>query len=343
MKATAWRTVWRWLIGVALWLPLSGCYYVQAVRGHWSVVGAAEPVDQVIADSGTDSQLRARLRMSQEALDFAHRELGLPDNGSYREFVALERDYVVMNVFAAPPFSLTPKTWCYPFVGCLAYRGYFAASDAERYADKLRRRGLDVHVGRSAAYSTLGRFNDPLLSTMFARSDDSLVWLLFHELAHQVIYVDGDTTFNESFASAVADAGLARWRAAQGRSIDADVTVRLRERRQAMRDELERLRTALASLYDSETATEEAKVNQKRQLFDGISATWRAQQWPGKPPANNAALVVGAIYDALVPEFTAILATECEQSLPCLYERVRELGAMSKAERDALLQSAATP
>ena len=187
---------------------LSACYYVQATRGQIEVLSKREPIDEVLASPETDDELGRRLRLVQEAREFSIDELGLPDNDSYRSYSDLERDFVVWNVFAAPEFSLQAREWCYPIVGCVSYRGYFSETAAREEADRLARKGFDVAVGGVPAYSTLGNFADPVLSTMMRWDDVRLVSTLFHELAHQVLYIKDDTAFNESFATAVEEIGI---------------------------------------------------------------------------------------------------------------------------------------
>src|ERR1700683_3195156 len=192
---------------------LPGCaigYFTQAAQGQWRLLRARRPIEQVIADPAASEQLKARLRVVQDARDFAVTDLGLPDNGSYRSYSDLKRPYVVWNVVAAPEFSVAPLRWCFPFNGCLRYRGYFRERDARRMAAALAARGNDVMVGGVAAYSTLGHFSDPVLNTMMRYGDLELVSTIFHELAHQLIYVHGDTEFNESFAVTVEQEGLRR-------------------------------------------------------------------------------------------------------------------------------------
>jgi predicted aminopeptidase len=185
--------------------------HMQAIRGQIEVMHARQPIPEVIADEESPDELRKRLATVQEARDFAVEELLLADNKSYRSYADLGRDYVVWNVFAAPEFSLEPKTWCYPVAGCVAYRGYFAEEAARKKAQTLSDDGFDVAVGGVSAYSTLGRFSDPVLNTMMRWPDTQLIATIFHELAHQKLYVKGDTEFNESFATAVADIGIKRW------------------------------------------------------------------------------------------------------------------------------------
>lgn len=326
----------RWLGRAALLLtllPLTGCYYLQAARGQMAITRAQQPIDALLGDPAVDAARRDKLALAQAALDFAHAELALPDNGSYRRFVALDRDYVVVNVFAAPEFSLEPKTWCYPFAGCLAYRGYFDRADAERKAERLRAQGFDVLTSDVPAYSTLGRLKDPLLSTMLGGDDARLVSLLFHELAHQKLYRKDDTAFNEGFASAVAAIGMQRWRAARGETVSP-----VRERNTRVRERLfkllEVLRDDLKVLYAS-GLDEPAMRDAKRTRFARLAADWRAAGATSQAPANNAALVPLAVYHDFSGAFLA-LYRRCGEALGCFYERA----AMLEAQSDTALAEA---
>ncbi|MEN7342773.1 MAG: aminopeptidase [Pseudomonadota bacterium] len=319
---------------------LSGCYYWQAAQGQWSLSRARVPVDVVVADAKTDDTSRRKLSLAREALEFAHRELKLPDNGSYKDYVALDRDYVVVNVFAAAEFSLAPKTWCYPIAGCLAYRGYFDAEDAAKKATRMREQGYDVMTGKVPAYSTLGRFRDPIVSTMLSRSDDGLVSLLFHELAHQVVYVQDDTAFNESFASAVAEIGLARWRDAGNPVADIDHDKR-RRIRQRLFELLAELRSDLSMIYEM-TASVDEKRRKKQARFDALASAWRATGATSRPPVNNAALVPLALYNDLTPAFVQ-LYEQSGRDMGVFLEAVQQLAARPKAERDQVLTDLAEP
>jgi predicted aminopeptidase len=205
--------------GWALACALGGCggelgFYWQGVAGGVDLLARARPIEEVIANS-PDGALRARLERVRSIRSFASRELALPDNGSYTRYAELNRAYVVWNVFAAPELSLEPGRWCFPVAGCVAYRGYFAEASARAEAARLAANGQDVHVSGVPAFSTLGWFDDPVLSTFAHWREGEIARLLFHELAHQVAYAKDDTSFNESFATAVEDEGLARWLIAQ--------------------------------------------------------------------------------------------------------------------------------
>ena len=189
-----------------------------------------EPIGRVIDDPSTPPALRAKLQEVTEIRDFASRDLSLPDNGSYRSYADVGRPYVVWNVVAAPEFSLNPRRWCYPIVGCVAYRGYFHETKARSYAAKLRGEGLDVSVGGVAAYSTLGHFSDPILNTMMGWDDVELASIVFHELTHQLLYARNDSSFNEALATTVEEEGVRRWLLHQGRDQDLARHVQERER-----------------------------------------------------------------------------------------------------------------
>jgi predicted aminopeptidase len=171
-------------------------YYKQALSGQMEVVSKREPLDEVVQSPDTPEPLRARLRTIQRMRDFASSELALPNNGSYRSYADLGRPFVVWNVFASPELSLEPMEWCYPFVGCLSYRGYFERDEAVQLAAELDGQGMEAWVGGVPAYSTLGWFDDPLLNTFVAWPEGRLAELIFHELAHQRLYLGGETEFN---------------------------------------------------------------------------------------------------------------------------------------------------
>ena len=198
---------------VAVVLLQSGCgalYVAQAARGQWQVMAARRPIDAVIADTAMSAKVKDRLEQVRAARIFATDALGLPDNKSYTSYADIGRDYVVWNVVAAPEFAIQPREWCFPVAGCVAYRGYFAERRAREFAERLRRQGDDVVVQGVPAYSTLGKFADPILNTMLRYGDDELAGIVFHELAHQVVYAPGDSAFNEAFAVVVEQEGLER-------------------------------------------------------------------------------------------------------------------------------------
>lgn len=328
-------------------LPLAGCstvgYYAQAVSGHLELMAAREPLDEVIADPATPLAVRDRLELAQAAREFAVTELGLPDNGSYTSYVQLDRPAVVYNVYAAPEFSLEPKRWCFPVAGCVVYRGYFARADAERTAARLAAEGWDTWVGGASAYSTLGRFEDPVLSTMLYRDDARLAGLLFHELAHQQLYVEDDSAFNEAFATAVEEEGVRRWLLARGGEDALAAWQASRRRAEAFQFLLARTRGELQALYASGATEADLRAGKAaafarlRREYATLKASWDG--WDGydrwfDAPLNNARLIPSATYRGLVPAFRLLL-TELDGDLQAFYAEAARIGGLPQAERDA--------
>ncbi|MGD9602446.1 MAG: aminopeptidase [Gammaproteobacteria bacterium] len=331
-------------------IGLGGCasleYYGQAVRGHWGVMAARRPIADVLADPATPAPLRHKLALARAARDFASDQLTLPRNASYTVYTALDRRYVVWNVFAAPRLSLELKESCFLVVGCLGYRGYFSEPAARSAAAALRRDGYDVYVGGVAAYSTLGWFADPLLSSMLHWEDAVLVKTLFHELAHQRLYVPDDATFNESFATAVAEAGYARWReeTAEGAGLPAHVSRDAEFIALVMRH-----RQALAALYESpgpateKLAAKAVQLARLREEFAALGANWpdRADyaRWLARD-LNNAKLASVGTYHTHVPGFTALLVRR-DGDFPRFFAAVDRLADLPRASRDACLEALA--
>ena len=335
------------LIAIVL-TALPGCgtlYLMQAARGQWQVMHAREPIDTVVADKRTPEDVRAHLTEVRAAREFASRELGLPDNRSYRTYADVKRDYVVWNVVAAPEFSVEPKRWCFPIAGCVAYRGYFAEAKARKFADSLRAQGFDVVVGGVPAYSTLGKFADPVLSTMLGYGDSELAAIIFHELSHQLIYVAGDSEFNEAFATTVEETGLERWLKSRGHE---DLLERYRTRHQRQQQFIAlftRTRTRLAALYGQKLSPETMR-ERKRAVFAslageigdlekrlGTRSPYREWMAEGM---NNAQLASVATYYDCVPGFERLMAAQ-NGDLPRFYASVRELAKKPRAERHAQL------
>ncbi len=315
---------WR-LVGALLAMALAGgcdtlAYYRQAIGGHFDVMAAARPVDQWIEDAGTAPDLRERLRTAQRIRQFASQKLGLPDNGSYRSYADLGRPFVVWNVFAAPEFSVEPRKECFPLTGCVSYRGFFSEDEARRRASALKSEGYDVHVGGVPAYSTLGWFNDPLLSTFIRYPDAQLARLIFHELAHQVVYKSNDTTFNESFAVTVEEEGVRRWLEAEGHPDQLETFRAAQARRKQFADRVAETRSRLEAVYSEKLPPDEMR-KKKVEIWDSLRS-----RYPTIVPAqpNNAFLASIALYNELVPEFEALLRAS-GGDLPAFYAHVREL------------------
>ncbi len=314
---------------VILIASLSGCYYTQAVRGQLDVMRKREPIAQVIGAEETPAELARRLRLVEQARDFSTSELGLPDNGSYRSYADLERDFVVWNVFAAPEFSLEAKRWCFPVAGCVSYRGYFSEQAAHREAARLGGKGFDVAVGGIAAYSTLGKFDDPVLNTMMQWDDVDLVATMFHELAHQLLYVKGDSGFNESFATAVEEFGIERWLASRG--LDAEMAKYLDSRglRRRLMQLIEVARSDLAETYAAhlDANTMRSRKHARLDLLNTEvtrefeASGRRAPAWVGEG-LNNARLASMVLYQGRLSEFRELLA-ECDNDIRCFYVAAR--------------------
>lgn len=338
----------RWLPAgslLALSMLLGGCYVLHTARGQMSVMAKREPIARVLAKPDTTPVLKTQLERVLDIREFAVRELGLPDNGSYRSYADLRRAYVVWNVVAAPEFSVEPRRWCFPIAGCVTYRGYFSEQKANAFARRLQRRGDDVFVGGVAAYSTLGHFDDPVLNTMIGWSDVQLAAIIFHELSHQLVYVPGDSSFNEAFASVIEDEGVKRWLARSTRDSELDAFQLQRRRYHEFSRLLATTRERLRGVYASGVAPERMR-EQKVTAYARLAADYQAlrRDWGGKGPFdpwleqgfNNAHLASLATYQECVPGLERLLAAAGGR-LPEFYAQVRKLAQLSSDERRAQL------
>jgi predicted aminopeptidase len=299
----------------------------------------------VIDQASTPPALRAQLAAVASIRDFASRELGLPDNGSYRSYADVGRRYVVWNVVAAPEFSVDAKEWCYPIVGCVAYRGYFVEARARRFAARLRGKGFDVLVGGVAAYSTLGHFNDPVLNTMMGWNDVELASIIFHELTHQLLYVPNDSSFNEALATTVEEEGVRRWLRAQGRHADLASHLVLQDHHAKVVELLTATRADLRAVYASGLAPELMR-EKKRAAFAAMRSSFARLKadWGGHAPfeswfdedLNNAHLASISTYFTCVPGFERELKA-VGGDLTAFYARVRELAKLDQEKRDAVV------
>ncbi|WP_031210311.1 aminopeptidase [Marinobacter sp. EVN1] len=331
--------------------PLSGCttigYYGQAIGGHVSLMMKARPINQVITAPETDPELRRRLELAVRAREFAAKELALPVDDAYSEYVALGRPWVVVNLVAVPEFSLTPHQWCYPFVGCQSYRGYFRLADARQEQKVFQERDYDTFIGTVTAYSTLGWFDDPLHTGFTSLTDDRMVALMFHELAHRVLYINGDTAFNESFATAVELEGLRLWLQQQGALEGFDgALARLQHRRQALAL-VEDTSEKLQQLYASQNHMDRSMLRaRKAQLLDELARDYAnladhyEEPGPfGPPPVqlNNAQLALFRQYNQHVPAFRQMLK-ELDYRFSKFYRAVEELSRQPADSRAAQLE-----
>jgi predicted aminopeptidase len=321
-------------------------YYLQSVRGQLDIWSRQHDIEAVIDKPGTSERLRAKLREVLQIREFASDELGLPRNASYRSYANLDRPFVIWNVFAAPEFSIQPKQWCFIFAGCVAYRGYFSKVEAEGFADEVAKDGFDVFVGGVPAYSTLGYFPDPVLNTFVNYPKAHLARLIFHELAHQIVYVKDDSVFNESFAVAVEQEGMRRWLARYGTEQDRTTSAQVAQRRTQFVNLIETYRGKLDALYKSGLPPKEMRPR-KTALFAELDSEYQKlkEGWGGfkgfdrwfEDKPNNALLASVSIYTRKVPAFQALLARE-EGDMPRFYGAVKDLAKLGKKERAAAIE-----
>lgn len=341
-------------------------YYWQSLRGHLALMHAARPVPEWLAEPDTPAPLRQRLQLAQQAREFASRVLALPDNASYHRYARLERSAAVWNVVAAPPWSLTLHTWCFPVTGCIGYRGYFVQADADAEGRRLAQQGLEVSVYPVPAYSTLGYSNwlggDPLLSTFIGWPEGDFVRLLFHELAHQQAYARGDTRFNESYATAVERLGVQQWLQSRGDAAVRQQYERSEERRRQWRTLTQQTRVRLTAIYESKqalaqdwqalAAMKSEAMREFAEHYARLRAGWVEQQ--GVAPqqlasldrwvqgANNASFAAQGAYDDLVPAFMALFARE-GRDWPRFHAAVRALAAAPQGERETKIRELNQP
>jgi predicted aminopeptidase len=338
------------IAALALALFGAGCstvdYYAQSIQGHLAVMEAARPISEVIADPQAPPPLKQRLERAQQIRRYASAQLALPDNRSYTEYADLKRPYVVWNVFATPELSMQLKQWCYPIVGCAGYRGYFERDAADQAASGLRAGGYEVHISGVPAYSTLGWLPDPLLNTFIGGTEGQLAGLVFHELAHQVVFVGGDTTFNESFATTVEREGVRRWLESNGNEASRQAYAEFAQRRAQFVQMLLKYRRLLQQNFAGD-ATEAMKRERKQQLFAELKQEYAQLKasWGGfsgydrffAQDLTNAHLAAVGAYNDLVPAFDALLA-QSGGDFPSFYVEVKRIAALPKRERDGALQ-----
>ncbi len=352
----------RWCLSAFALCALGGCadagYLLQALQGHLQVLQAAKPLEQWLDDERTPAALQQRLLLAQRLRAFAVSDLGLPDNASYHRYADLQRSAVVWNVVAAPAYSLTLKTWCFPIAGCIGYKGYFDEDQARAESQRLQAQGWEVSVYGVPAYSTLGWMNwaggDPLLNTFIRYPEGELARMIFHELAHQLLYVQDDTVFNESFATAVEHLGAQRWLTARGSPEAQREYAELDTRRQQFRALARTTRQALEILYGGtgvaaqdeaqRTELKQRALQDFREHYARLKPNWGGyagyDAWVAK--ANNASFGALAAYDELVPGFEALFRAN-GQDWPGFYDAVRRLARLPKQERTQTLKQLTSP
>jgi predicted aminopeptidase len=336
----------RPLVALAALLPLSGCYLLESARGQLDLNSRRVPIATLLAAPSTPAALRPRLELAAHIRDFASTELRLPNNGSYRSYADVGRPYVAFNVFATPEFSVDPKTWCFPVAGCIAYRGYFSEAHARAFALGLEAEGYDVTVGNVPAYSTLGHFDDPVLNTMLGWDDIELAALVFHELAHQLLYVKNDSAFNESFATVVENEGVRRWLQASNDSGALAAHAERQARERALGVMVAAARVRLRALYARQLPPAEMRAAKRAELarLKEEYTSRRAElgsgyEWLFGARLNNALLVTVATYEDCVPGLQRQLRA-LDDDLPRFYAEAHRLARLPYAARHAAVCTA---
>lgn len=322
-------------------------YYAQAIGGQWEVYRRSQPIAEILAKPDTSESLRRYLTGALQVRAFAHEVLQLPDNPSYTYYADLQRPAVLWSVFATPTFSLAPKQWCVPFLGCMSYRGYFSKQDAQQLAETLHTQDYDVYVANITAYSTIGWFNDPVFNTMLGASLTELASVIFHELAHQQLYIAGDTAFNESFAVAVEELGVTRWLREHGTPEEMQEYQAIKQRHDEFTQMVLSSRDALQQIYQS--SSDRAKLQQlKTQAFDQLRQKYTElkQHWHGytgydrwfSQDLNNAKLLSVVTYQHFVPAFH-VLFKQQDDDFHKFYQEVARIAQLPIAQRHLQLQA----
>lgn len=352
MQSRRSRILRRSLLVLATVVGLASCrtvrFYAQAAKGQWEMLGKARPIPEVLADKASSPKLVERLKLVQDLRDFARQDLHLPADKQFADYTDLGRPYAVWVVFASKEFSVEPVGWWYPLVGTLSYRGYFDPESALAEGEKLKAQGLDVYVGGTDAYSTLGWFADPVLNTFLRRSDADLAELVFHELTHAKIFIPGDTDFNEALATTVGQAGVRKWLRSRGRLKDLhDYELELRKDQEIV-SLLLGTRAELEKLY-KKSAPDETLRQAKAATFQRMLARYAhiKGRWTGESrydrffekPMNNARLNTVATYYDLVPDFEKLLG-RCQGDIDTFLARVEAMKALPREKRRETLAKA---
>lgn len=324
-------------------------YYASCTKGQFDLISRRQSITSLVCQPDIAPELKTKLENVVRIRDFASRELGLPDNGSYRSYVDVKRPYVVWNVVATPEFELKPLQWCFPVAGCVSYRGFFSEQDAGNFAKDLRDQGYDVYMYGVSAYSTLGWFDDPVLNTFFARSEEDLAGLIFHELAHQMVYVKNDSVFNESFAKAVELEGVTRLLSTRGKDERIESYLLDVDRHEQFSRLIMEFQNDLRRVYAG-SLDESGKRSEKKNLFDRLRQSYAElkETWGGYrgydrwfAELNNAKIASVSTYNTYVPAFQALLRKE-KGNLERFYRAVAALGRLPENLRLARLQSLQT-
>lgn len=336
---------------------LQGCetlsYYSQAASGQWELITQANAISKVMVEPTVADEIKEQLRLTQSIRAFAIQTLMLPDNGSYQHYVHLDRNYVVWSVFASSKFAIEPIKSCYFIVGCLNYRGYFHERGAVDYASKLQAQGYDTFVGGVPAYSTLGWFKDPVLSTFIKRSERHLAALMFHEMAHQLLYISGDTEFNESFARTVEIEGVKRWLLIQGKRQQWERYQQEQIKRKQFVNLLRTFRQTFAmAMKKNSDMSDKSMLQVKNKHYQALQAQYKRMKtalWHGyggyddwfAKDLNNAKLLTVSTYYEYVPAFQVMLKRFDNDDLSGFYSAVRALAELQPKSRKQRLAALA--
>lgn len=333
----------RIIVISVLCISFSACttisYYHQSISGHFKMISKREQIVDIVNDSARDEKLIKQLNLALELRAFASSELKLPENDSYRSYVQLDQPYITWNVFAADKYSISLQQWCFMVVGCVPYRGYFAESEAINFAENLSEQGLDVYVAGAPAYSTLGWFDDPLLSSMIDRGEITTAAYIFHELAHQQFYLKGDGAFNEAFATAVEEIGVRQWLMQRPQELESYNEWLMQKTifSQFVKSSREEFELLYQQEYDSEKmlVEKEILIAEMRRKFSNLSAgnkhISRYTNWMSGP-LNNAQLGAISLYRELVPAFHEIYSL-CDQDYEKFYVKVESISKMPEEQR----------
>jgi predicted aminopeptidase len=330
-------------------LLTSGCasvnYYAQSIQGQFELIQKRQDISPLLTQNDLSDTLRHKLETVLKLRDFSIKQLGLPNNNSYLSYANLERDYVIWNIFATEEFSLTPIKWCYLIVGCLDYRGYFAESDARQHATRLKDQGHDIYLGGVSAYSTLGWFADPVLNTMLRWSDIRLATVMFHELAHQQLYIKNDTEFNEAYADTVATIGVTKWLKQHANENQYSEYEQSQKQEQQFISLVMKYKILLSELYQSEK-NKDSMRRQKKTLFGQmtdeyniLSSHWQKNSYANwfSSDLNNAKLAAIVTYRKYVPAFIAIYE-KLDSDLIKFYSFSKSLSNCKQTKRSAILE-----
>ena len=327
----------------------TGCqtltYYSQAAKGQAQVLLGQKHISGMVRDPEVPQKLKDQLKLVLELREFSRNELKMNPEGNYLKYRDLNRKYVLWVVYAAPPLSVKLKTWWYPIAGKFTSRGFFAEEDARKFAARLQEEGMDVYVGGAPAYSTLGWFNDPVLNTFIRYQESSLAELIFHELAHHHLFIKGDATFNESFATAVAQIGVARWLKTKRGTEQHDVYLARCDRRHNLSELLAVSRSNLKKLFSSNKTEQEKREGKKKIItalkkdlvaLSGSDPGYRKLAVWAKRPINNAVLGARSVYHRRVPSFYA-LYEQNGRDMEAFLNEVEKIARLQKKKRDSLL------